>query len=88
MFGEGPDLLIAPGFVTHLDLMWDLPPFEEMLSLGRIFRVIVLDKRGTGLSDGSLGFGSVEDRTEDIRAVSMQWVPKRRSSTASRKAAR
>jgi class 3 adenylate cyclase len=31
--------------------------------------VTVLDKRGTGLSDRSLGFGSLEDRTEDIRAV-------------------
>jgi class 3 adenylate cyclase/alpha-beta hydrolase superfamily lysophospholipase len=69
VFGAGPDLLVAPGFVTHLDLMWDLPPFEALLDLGRIFRVIVLDKRGTGLSDRSLGFGSVEDRTEDIRAV-------------------
>ena len=38
--------------------MWDLPPFEALLDLGRIFRVIVLDKRGTGLSDRSLGFGS------------------------------
>jgi pimeloyl-ACP methyl ester carboxylesterase/class 3 adenylate cyclase len=69
VFGEGPDLLLAPGFVTHLDLIWDLPPFQSILSLGERFRVIVLDKRGTGLSDRSLGFGSLEDRTEDIRAV-------------------
>ncbi len=69
VFGEGPDLLVAPGFVTHLDLVWDLPPFEFIRGLARRFRVIVLDKRGTGLSDRSLGFGSVEDRTEDIRAV-------------------
>jgi pimeloyl-ACP methyl ester carboxylesterase len=69
VFGKGPDLLVSPGFVTHLDLIWDLPPFEGILALGRSFRVIVLDKRGTGLSDRSLGFGSIEDRTEDIRAV-------------------
>jgi class 3 adenylate cyclase len=69
VFGAGPDLLVAPGFVTHLDLMWDLPTFEPVLRFGRSFRVIVLDKRGTGLSDRSLGFGSLEDRTEDIRAV-------------------
>jgi pimeloyl-ACP methyl ester carboxylesterase len=69
VFGEGPDLLVAPGFVTHLDLIWDLPPFQPILALGQRFRVIVLDKRGTGLSDRSLGFGSLEDRTEDIRAV-------------------
>ena len=69
VFGDGPDLLIAPGFVTHLDLMWDFPPFKALAALARSFRVIVFDKRGTGLSDRSLGFGSVEDRTEDLRAV-------------------
>ena len=69
VFGAGPDLLVSPGFVTHLDLMWDLPAFQGIAALGQAFRLIVLDKRGTGLSDRSLGFGSVEDRTEDIRAV-------------------
>lgn len=54
--------------VTHLDLIWDLPPFQSILSLGESFRVIVFDTRGTGLSDRSLGFASLEDRTEDIRA--------------------
>jgi len=61
--------LFAPGFVTHLDLMWDFPAFKAMLPLAKSFRLIVLDKRGTGLSDRSLGFGSLEERTEDIRAV-------------------
>ncbi len=69
VFGEGPDLLLAPGFVTHLDLMWDFPPFQRLAELSHAFRLIVLDKRGTGLSDRSLGFGSVEERAEDIRAV-------------------
>ncbi len=68
-FGEGPPLLFAPGFVTHLDLMWEFPAFKAMLPLAKSFRLIVLDKRGTGLSDRSLGFGSLEQRTEDIRAV-------------------
>src|SRR5262245_33369065 len=68
-FGDGPTLLFAPGFVTHLDLMWDFPSFKAMLPLAKSFRLIVLDKRGTGLSDRSLGFGSLEQRTEDIRAV-------------------
>lgn len=68
-FGDGPTLLFAPGFVTHLDLMWDFPAFKAMLPLAKSFRLIVLDKRGTGLSDRSLGFGSLEQRTEDIHAV-------------------
>jgi hypothetical protein len=34
-FGEGPALLFAPGFVTHLDLMWDFPAFKAMIPLAR-----------------------------------------------------
>ena len=49
VFGAGPDLLVSPGFVTHLDLMWDLPAFQGIAALGQAFRLIVLDKRGTGL---------------------------------------
>jgi class 3 adenylate cyclase/pimeloyl-ACP methyl ester carboxylesterase len=70
VFGEGPfDLVIAMGFVTHLDLQWQFPWFEGVRSLGRACRVLVFDKRGTGLSDRSLGFGSLEERSDDIRAV-------------------
>ena len=47
VFGEGPDLLVAPGFVTHLDLMWDFPFFLGIAGLGKYFRVIVFDKRGS-----------------------------------------
>jgi class 3 adenylate cyclase len=69
-FGEGRfDLVVAAGFVTHLDLQWKFPWFEGLRSLGQVFRVLVFDKRGTGLSDRSLGFGSLEERTDDIRAV-------------------
>lgn len=69
VFGSGPDLLVAPGFITHLDLMWDLPPYKSLLKFAEQFRVIIMDKRGTGLSDRSLGFGSLHDRTLDIGAV-------------------
>jgi class 3 adenylate cyclase len=68
-FGGGPALLFAPGFVTHLDLMWEFPALKAILPLAKSIRLIVLDKRGTGLSDRSLGFGSLEQRTEHIRAV-------------------
>jgi pimeloyl-ACP methyl ester carboxylesterase len=71
VFGNGPiDLVFVPGFVSHCDLMWDVPPFRSLLdALGRFARVVTFDKRGTGLSDRSLGFGTVEDRMDDIRAV-------------------
>lgn len=70
VFGEGRfDLVVVPGAVTHLDLQWKLPWFQGFRSLGRVCRVVVFDKRGTGLSDRSLGFGSLEERSDDIRAV-------------------
>jgi class 3 adenylate cyclase/pimeloyl-ACP methyl ester carboxylesterase len=70
VFGEGPfDLVAAPGFVTHLDLEWRFPWFQGLRLLGQMCRVLVFDKRGTGLSDRSLGFGSLEERSDDIRAV-------------------
>ena len=70
-FGAGDiDLVVVPGFISNLDLIWDIPAFAGMLRrLGRFARCVMLDKRGTGLSDRSLGFGSMEERMDDIRAV-------------------
>ena len=71
VMGDGPsDIVFVPGFVSHLDLMDDVPfychPVDDM---ARFARVVTFDKRGTGLSDRSLGFGSFADRMDDIRAV-------------------
>ncbi len=68
--GDGPvDLVFVSGFITHLDMSWDLPHFAWLTELDGLARVITFDKRGTGLSDRSLGFGSLEERADDIRAV-------------------
>ena len=68
--GDGPvDLVFVSGFITHLDLSWDLPHFAWLEQLDGVARVITFDKRGTGLSDRVLGFGSVEERADDIGAV-------------------
>ena len=68
--GEGRDIVFVPGFVSHLDLIWDLPNFahlrRHLMSLGRL---TVFDKRGTGLSSRTLGFGSLAERMDDIRVV-------------------
>ena len=69
--GEGPiDLLIAPGFISHLDLQWTMPTYvafvERLASFGR---VILFDKRGTGLSDPSAGAARFDQRVEDIEGV-------------------
>jgi len=69
--GDGPlDILFVPGFVSNVELMWDLPNFERILQrLSGIGRLVFFDKRGTGCSDRSLGTGSSEDRMDDLRAV-------------------
>ena len=70
VFGEGPfDLVLVMGFVTHLDLQWQFPWYQAIQTMGGACRLVVFDKRGTGLSDRSLGYGSLEERTDDIRAV-------------------
>jgi class 3 adenylate cyclase/pimeloyl-ACP methyl ester carboxylesterase len=69
--GDGPiDLVFVSGFISHLDLIWELPAMAaryDQMSEG--VRLLLFDKRGTGLSDRTLGFGSVADRMDDIRAV-------------------
>ncbi len=71
VFGSGPvDLVYIPGWVSNIDLMWSCPElvnfFEE---LGKLARVILFDKRGTGLSDRVVEFATLEERMEDITAV-------------------
>ena len=51
--GDGPiDLVFIPGFVSNLELTWDWPPLGAFYRAFTAFaRVILFDKRGTGLSD-------------------------------------
>jgi pimeloyl-ACP methyl ester carboxylesterase len=69
--GEGPlDLLLAPGFISHLDLQWTMPTFASFVEhLTSFARVILFDKRGTGLSDPSPDAARFDQRVEDIEAV-------------------
>lgn len=71
VWGSGPvDLLYAPGFVSHLDLLWADPGYRRFFSrLGSIARVIAYDKAGTGCSDPIPYVPSVEERMNDIRLV-------------------
>ncbi len=70
VFGEGPDLVMAPGFVSHIDNYWDEPGFARWLQgLGRFCRVVLFDKRGTGLSDRVPELPAMDERMDDIRAV-------------------
>jgi class 3 adenylate cyclase len=69
--GSGPlDVVFVPGFVSHLDIEWDLPGFGPAFRrLSSFARLIVLDKRGTGLSDRTSNIPTLEERMDDVRAV-------------------
>ena len=71
--GDGPiDLVLSVGWVTHLDLAWDIPPLVRFYErLASFSRLILFDKRGTGLSDPVTGgsLPTLEERMDDIRAV-------------------
>ena len=69
--GEGErDLVLVQGFVSHLDLEWDNPHMARFIrGLAEFNRVILFDKRGTGLSDRSVGIPTLEERMDDVRAV-------------------
>jgi pimeloyl-ACP methyl ester carboxylesterase len=72
VLGEGNpiDLVWAPAWVSHLVLDWEWRPLVEWRrGLARFCRLIVFDKRGTGLSDRQAGVATLEERSDDIRAV-------------------
>ncbi|HZO62707.1 MAG TPA: adenylate/guanylate cyclase domain-containing protein [Gaiellaceae bacterium] len=72
VIGSGEhDLVFVPGFVSNLVYGWESPYWREFYErLARSFRLILFDKRGTGLSDrGGAGWAALETRMEDMRTV-------------------
>jgi pimeloyl-ACP methyl ester carboxylesterase len=69
--GEGPrDLVLVPGFISHLEVDWEEPHYARFLErLASFSRLIMFDKRGTGLSDRPGGLPDLETRMDDVRAV-------------------
>jgi class 3 adenylate cyclase/alpha-beta hydrolase superfamily lysophospholipase len=70
--GDGPvDLLYVPGWISHLDLYWEDPTIARFLRrLGAGFRLILFDRRGTGLSERVVDeLPTLEVRMDDARAV-------------------
>jgi class 3 adenylate cyclase len=69
--GSGPfDVVFVPGFVSNVELDWADPLRAAFLNrLADFSRLIMLDKRGTGLSDRVSGMPDLETRMDDIRAV-------------------
>ena len=69
--GDGPfDIVWAPGTMSHLDLDWEIPRRAQFFErLSGVCRLTRFDKRGTGLSDRPTNMATLEERTDDIRAV-------------------
>src|SRR4051812_38143890 len=69
--GEGPqDLILVPGFVSHVEVAWEEPRLAHFLGrLASFARLIVFDKRGSGMSDPVDRPPTVDQRMDDIRAV-------------------
>jgi pimeloyl-ACP methyl ester carboxylesterase len=69
--GRGPlDLIVAPGFMSNVDMHWQMLGYESWVArLTSFCRLIVFDKRGTGLSDRDVGESTLEERMDDLRAV-------------------
>ncbi len=79
--GDGPlDLVFVMGWVSHLEYFWKEPSFARFLSrLASFSRLILFDKRGTGLSDRVAAPPTLEQRMDDVRAV-MDAVGSRRAA--------
>ncbi len=68
--GDGPrDLVLVPGWVSNIEVFWEHPTAASFLSrLASFCRLILFDKRGTGLSD-RVDIPGIETRMDDVRAV-------------------
>ncbi|HVE72583.1 MAG TPA: alpha/beta fold hydrolase [Thermoanaerobaculia bacterium] len=73
VIGDAPlDLVFVMGWISHLDYFWREPSFARFLTrLSTFARVILFDKRGTGLSDrvANSDLPTLEQRMDDVRAV-------------------
>jgi pimeloyl-ACP methyl ester carboxylesterase len=71
--GQGPlDLVYVPGWISHVELAWEEPTLARFLRrLASFSRLMMFDKRGTGLSDRVPNdkLPTLEERIDDLRAV-------------------
>lgn len=69
--GDGPiDIVVVPGFVSNVDSYWDNPGWTQIFDrLSQLGRLILWDKRGTGLSDPVSRVPTLDERVDDLMAV-------------------
>jgi class 3 adenylate cyclase len=69
-FGEGLPLVVIHGWISHLEVYWEQPRYARLMErLSRQMRVLVFDKRGTGMSDRFARPPDLETRMDDVRAM-------------------
>jgi pimeloyl-ACP methyl ester carboxylesterase len=68
---DGPrDLVLVPGWLSNIEVFWEEPTLVRFLQrLATFSRLILFDKRGTGLSDRVSDMPTLETRMDDVRAV-------------------
>jgi pimeloyl-ACP methyl ester carboxylesterase/class 3 adenylate cyclase len=71
VIGSGPiDLMVVPGWISNIEVFWEEPHVARFFEkLATFSRVILFDKRGTGLSDRGIEAATLEERMDDMRAV-------------------
>ena len=71
VIGNGPiDLVVVPGWISNIEVFWEDPHVARFFEkLATFSRLILFDKRGTGLSDRSIEAATLEERMDDMRAV-------------------
>jgi len=69
--GDGPrDIVFVPGWTSHVERGWTFPAFAHLLNrLASFSRLIIFDKRGTGLSDPVTTTPTLEERMDDLGDV-------------------
>ncbi len=69
--GDGPlDIVLVPSFFSNTEMFWELPSFAHFYELLSSFsRLILFDRRGSGMSDGIAGATPLEEQIDDVQAV-------------------
>ncbi len=69
--GEGPlDIVLVPSYLSNTEMLWELPSFARFYErLSSFARLILFDRRGSGMSDGVAGATPLEEQIDDVQAV-------------------
>ena len=69
--GEGPlNVVVVPSYLSNIEMYWEVPLIAQFQRrLASFSRLILLDRRGSGMSDGVAGVTPLEEQIDDVQAV-------------------